>query len=189
MKPFSMPISMHQMLPVMLACAFAGCSHQTEHAAPTLQKPVPIAILPVCAAGQACEGACASGDASACELWGNTIAMNDAHNDRRAEALSVYEKACAGGKAMACVQAGRLIEYPGTAASAAASEPPAAPDFARAYALYQQACAQMETTGCYNAAYLLEAGKGVPRDEGKARELFTIVCKAGSQSACARAND
>jgi TPR repeat protein len=60
-------------------------------------------------------------------------------------------------------------------------------DPARAYRLYDRSCELGYAAGCYNAALLLELGRGVAKDVDRARELYAKVCQMGSNTACERA--
>ena len=66
---------------------------------------------------------------------------------------------------------------------------PAAADPARAYRLYDLSCALGYPGGCYNAAVLLESGRGVSKNVQRARQLYARVCQMGSNTACERGGE
>ena len=64
------------------------------------------------------------------------------------------ERACAGGAAGACVEAGRLYEF----GQRGVAEPN------RAFPLYDRACFLGSAGGCFNSAVLLQTGRGDETD-------------------------
>jgi TPR repeat protein len=59
-----------------------------------------------------------------------------------------------------------------------------AQDPARAAPLYMRACELGNGQACHRLGVMHQAGKGVPRDDDKARELFGVGCRQDSAAAC-----
>jgi TPR repeat protein len=54
-------------------------------------------------------------------------------------------------------------------------------------ALFEEACNQGAQSACYRLAWLTWHGNGVPRDEGRAMQMYDEACRAGSGAACTEA--
>ncbi len=90
------------------------------------------------------------------------------------KAAQYFERACGKGSADACNRAG--VVYNGEAQGLTRDEP-------KAMALFEKACKLGNSKACANAAWMLWAGKGVPKDRLRACQLLENACPAES-SAC-----
>ena len=53
----------------------------------------------------------------------------------------------------------------------------------------KESCDGDEALACKNLGRLYQDGRGVPRDEGRARKLFEKACKGKAPGACERLAD
>lgn len=115
--------------------------------------------------------ACDAGEALGCYNLGAMLYSADPeHNARRAHAL--YQKSCDGGEPKGCANLAYLESKAGNTE--------------QAVTLYEQACDQGAMIGCTNLADMAQNGRGVPRDIGRAADLFERACWGGVSSACIR---
>jgi TPR repeat protein len=122
-------------------------------------------------AEQLYDRACRAGGGAACgelgRLWSSRA-------DRRAEALSLLERACDLDDPEGCL----LL------ASAFATGTLAPRDDARATPVYEKACALGSAVGCYNTGLMYNDGRGVPADPVRAFRAYAEGCAMGSTTAC-----
>lgn len=91
-----------------------------------------------------------------------------------ATARSLYEKACSGGVAIACVDLGVSLEQ-GIGGSK---------DVDGAYAIYKKACDNGEPAGCTWLGTLYTKGLGVQQNIDKAARLYQNGCNGGHAPGC-----
>jgi hypothetical protein len=116
-------------------------------------------------------GACRAGSGAACGELGR---LWSARAGRRAEALSLFERACELDDPEGCL----LL------ASAFAMGTLAPRDDARATPIYEKACALGSALGCYNTGLMYNEGRGAPLDHGRALRAYAEGCSMGSTTAC-----
>jgi TPR repeat protein len=160
-----------------------------------------------------CEGAASAG---ACAELANVYAGQYGGPVDTARAVTLYERACQGGDAIACYFGGQLYEsgvgIPADASKAAAlylrgcgDEPLAYPcialapmlldgrgvpaDPARAVKILEPLCATPNADACERLAEAHRDGRGAPADAAAARTLFAKACGHGSAAGCRSACD
>jgi hypothetical protein len=92
-----------------------------------------------------------------------------------ARAVALSDKACRSGALGACTNLATWLEEPPTAKKE---------DVARAVSLLQKACDGGEWGGCSYLGYMLERGKGVPKDPTRALSLYRKACDKGDAEGC-----
>ena len=128
-----------------------------------------------CDGARECASACERGDAESCFDAGSYFySGDDAVDPDWKRAREMFEKACDGGIADGCSQAGRLW-----------LEKKIGTDDARAAALFGKACDAHDDSGCAELGSLTRDGRGVSKDESKAAALFEKSCNESEHSGCA----
>jgi len=102
--------------------------------------------------------------------------MKAAVTHNPAEAVSLFESSCQGGKLDACTNLG-VLYFDGEVLKK---------DPNRAAALYDRACRGGEENACANLALMYGSGVGVPRDEETAIKLLKTACDKKHLGACAK---
>jgi TPR repeat protein len=107
-----------------------------------------------------CRSACERGDVPACIAVGVGYEIGGGGRPKDVGAArAIFEPACASGHASACSRLGEIT-----------------PDAARAAALYRRGCDGGDGMGCGHLAFAYEDGKGVPKDEHVAAQLYGRAC-------------
>jgi serine/threonine protein kinase len=97
-----------------------------------------------------------------------------ARQKRYADALPLFEQACAGGVAAACNDLGYMNQFGEGVAL----------NYARALTLYTKACDKGNGEGCNNLGTIFLRGIGVSPNGSQAVTLFSKACETGVGSAC-----
>lgn len=113
---------------------------------------------------------CLAGDASACFDVGNSyLAYYEWRPGDFVRAAYFFLKGCDAGDPQLCVTVGEMY----------AEGKGFARDPVKALELYHRACDKNDkTSGCFEAARLLERGRGIPRDATRAAALYERSCDA-----------
>jgi hypothetical protein len=114
--------------------------------------------------------ACEAGDHRSCER----LAIRREKRGRFEDAQPLFERACGGGIARACYNAGAMLRD-GRGVERSTE---------RAAALFRTGCDGDDALSCQLLGQLLKRGDGLPRDLVEARRLFDRACTAGLASAC-----
>jgi hypothetical protein len=114
---------------------------------------------------------CEGGDYTACTnagfMYSGGGGAGVARDDQKA--IDYGQRACFGGVPMACGNIGYKVEL----GEGVAANPTVA------FKLYERAC-KLSTSECFRAGFLFETGaSGIPHDDGKAKTLLDLSCKAG----------
>ncbi len=126
------------------------------------------------------ERACALGDTDGCVSTSNVHAKGLLGDPAPAAALAPLTRACELGSGRGCVTLAEKYEQ---ALGVARDEPRAKALYARALERLTAECPKLGPS-CYQLGLLHTFGKGVERDYGKARAVFTAGCEAGSGTSC-----
>jgi serine/threonine protein kinase len=97
-----------------------------------------------------------------------------ARQERYADALPLFEQACAGGNPAACNDLGYMNQF-GQGVT---------PNYARALTLYTKACNKGDGEGCNSLGAMFLRGIGVAPNGARAVNLFSKACDGGFGSAC-----
>jgi hypothetical protein len=95
-------------------------------------------------------------------------------NQKYSDALPLYMKACEGGYAAGCGDAGYLYQQ-GKGVTT---------DTAKGVQLYGKGCNGGYMMACSNLAYMYQVGTGVVLDLGRARELYQQACNGNLGNGC-----
>ena len=152
------------------------------------------------------EAQCLKSDASACAAAGRRHARGDGVARDPGKALALFRRGCDGGDAESCAELGAMYEDAHEDALAHGLLPaelrrrPCARLRPARRAVRQRprraarrrqggrdvplACNGGEPSGCLELGRAYEAGRGVPRDDGRAVAIYRRGCDGGSQAMC-----
>ena len=140
------------------------------------------AAAPTCSGLAACESACDTGDALACNLAG--LLLHDGRSGatpNRGEAARHYRIACNLGAGIGCYNLSHVLR---SGDGLPADETQADQLLERTHRLYEGACAAGGLSWCTNLAGLVQRGEGRDPDQTHARNLYTDTCERGEPLAC-----
>jgi uncharacterized protein len=123
----------------------------------------------------ACTSGCHDGFVEDCVTLGVMYLAGTGVTADRERAISLFQAACTGDSARACMRLADAYHAGGV---------PPSPGLVEENALYRRACELGANQGCVVAGRALVAGEGVDRDAGQAAKLFGKVCDRGNAEAC-----
>ena len=131
--------------------------------------------------GESCE----AGDVAACVNLAVAYDKGSAVETDKAQAASLYARACELGEPFSCTRAAAMYDGDG--------EMPGGPDRSGALRrlsvpLYQKACDQERASACVNLAEMYASGRGIERDSTRALELRARACSLDAGSCFDLAN-
>jgi uncharacterized protein len=121
--------------------------------------------------------ACAKDEPMACGNLGNMYYRGDGVAKDAKRAYALYDRSCKAGSDRSC---GRLGLAYVEGAGGFARDP------ARGLELMRRACDKDVADTCAQLAELYEAGVGVPKDIGAAKQLYQKACRGGFGKACVK---
>lgn len=161
------------MLMLCGAAVLCGCGRESAAPGTQAEEPQPGGLLDIAgtiqedpaAAQQRCDG----GESQVCALLGMYYLEHEHDADR---ALPLGQQGCEGGAGMGCTVAGMVHAQREV------------PDYAAARTFLDQACTLRDAAGCYNLGVMHHYGHGVPKDTGRAAELYAEACGMKAGVAC-----
>jgi len=121
------------------------------------------------------EKACDDGDARFCSFLAQMSYVGNGVPKDMNRAAKYASRGCFGGSAGGCFVLGQTY-LKGVGGNAK--------DPVKARSLYLKGCRGKDALACYAYAVALQEGTGGPKDDAKARTLFTELCTAGMREAC-----